>query len=78
MNGKKLRLKRVAAEITGHAVCQRARIPRSRLSDIENAHVTATPDEIQRIEAAIDDIIATRAQVESMAAAAGLSLAGVL
>lgn len=57
MTSKDLRSKRVVAGIPGHAVCQHSGIPRSRLTGIERGYVTATPDELHRIENAIDQII---------------------
>jgi transcriptional regulator with XRE-family HTH domain len=78
MTGKALRAKRAAAGIAGHAICARAGLLRSRLSDIENGHVTATADEIERIVAAIDGIVQARERVESLATAEGFSLVGVL
>lgn len=78
MDVKKLRSRRVEARISGHAVCSRVGKSRSWLSDVENGHAIATPDELAKIDEAINQIISTRRQVESMAASAGLSLAGVL
>jgi transcriptional regulator with XRE-family HTH domain len=75
---EKLRVKRVSANIPGHAVCQRSGIPRSRLSDIERGYVEAKPEELERIGAAIDEIIQTRQHLLKVASEAGLSVAGVL
>ena len=72
-----IRAKRVTAGITGHAVCQVAGISRARLSDIERENVDAAPEDLLRIEAAIDGIIETRRQLAKLAEEAGLSLTGV-
>jgi hypothetical protein len=50
---------------------------RARLSDIEREYVTATPEDLGRIEAAIDWIIETRRHLAELAEQAGLSLTGV-
>jgi hypothetical protein len=77
MTAKNLRAKRVAAEIPGQAVCQRIGIPRSRLSDIEREYVIAKPDELRRIDEAIDEILCTKQRLTRLADEAGLSLRGV-
>jgi transcriptional regulator with XRE-family HTH domain len=73
-----LRVKRAAAGIAGQIVCQMAGIARSRFSDIEREYVTPTAEELQRIDAAIEEIICTRQHLEKLAAEAGLSLKGIL
>lgn len=65
------------AGITGYAVCQVASIARARLSDIERENVAATPQELVRINEAIEEIVRSRQQLAKLAAEAGLSLAGV-
>jgi transcriptional regulator with XRE-family HTH domain len=77
MEGKVFRSRRAAEGISGRAVCNRARVPRPRLSEIENGHVTPTPDEVHRISTAINDLIHTKHQVERIAAESGLELSGV-
>jgi transcriptional regulator with XRE-family HTH domain len=77
MIGNELRAKRAAAGIDGHTVCLRAKISRSRLSDVELDRVTAKLDELQRIASALDSIISERTQIAALAAEHGLSLAGV-
>jgi transcriptional regulator with XRE-family HTH domain len=72
-----IRAKRVAAGIAGYAVCQVAGISRARLSDIERENVTATPEDLGRIDAAIDGIIETRRHLTKLAEEAGISLIGV-
>jgi transcriptional regulator with XRE-family HTH domain len=72
-----IRARRAAAGIPGHAICQIAGISRAKLSDVERGYVTATPEDLHRIEAAIDGIIHTRQHLAKMAEQAGLSLTGV-
>jgi hypothetical protein len=72
-----IRAKRVTAGIAGYVVCQVVEISRARLSDIEREHVTATPEDLRRIGAAIDGIIETRRHLVKLAEEAGLSLTGV-
>lgn len=76
--GEKLRVKRVLAGIPGHAVCQHAGLYRSKLTSIERGYVTATADEFQRIEAAIDQIVHSRQSIRQIATEKGISLVGVL
>jgi transcriptional regulator with XRE-family HTH domain len=72
-----IRAKRTAAGIPGHAVCQVAGISRTKLSDIEQEYATPTPEELQRIDSAIEQILDTRKHLAKLAADAGLSLNGV-
>ena len=77
MTPKTLRAKRAAAGIPGSALCQIAGIARSKLSDIEREYVAATPEELQRIDTAIDEILRTRRHLTKLATEAGLSLTGI-
>jgi hypothetical protein len=77
MTASELKTKRAAAGIPGHAVCQVAGISRAKLSDIERGYVTATPDDLRAVDAAIDGIVETRRHLARLAAQAGLSLTGV-
>ena len=77
MTAKDIRAKRAAAGITGHAVCQLAGISRAKLSDIECEHIAATPEELQRIDGAIEQILRTRQHLARLASEAGLSLTGL-
>jgi transcriptional regulator with XRE-family HTH domain len=72
-----IRAKRAAAGIPGHAICQIAGISRAKLSDVERGYVTATPEDLRRIEAAIEGILQTRQHLAKLAEEAGLSLTGV-
>jgi hypothetical protein len=73
----KLRGKRMAAGIPGHSVCQKIGMPRSRLTGIERGYLRSSPEELQRIDAAIDEILRTRQQLEKLASKEGLSLTGI-
>jgi hypothetical protein len=77
MTPKNLRMKRAAAGIPGHIVCQVAGMARSRLSDIEREYVIASVQELQRIDSAIEQIVRTRQQLVKLATEAGVSLTGV-
>ena len=77
MTATNIRAKRAAARIAGYAVCQVVGISRAKLSDIERENVDAAPEDLLRIEAAIDGIIETRRQLARLAEEAGLSLTGV-
>ena len=76
MTAKNLRAKRVAAGIPGQVVCQLTGISRANLSDIERENVIVTPEDLQRIESAIDQILRTRQHLAKLATEAGLSLTG--
>jgi transcriptional regulator with XRE-family HTH domain len=77
VTAKNLRARRAAEGIPGTAVCRRSGISRAKLSDIEREYVIATTEELERIEAAIEEIVRTRRQVAKFAAQAGLSLIGL-
>jgi transcriptional regulator with XRE-family HTH domain len=72
-----VRAKRAAAGISGEAVCRVAGFSRSKLCNIECENVSATREELFRIEAAIDQIIRNRQRVTQLANDAGVSLIGV-
>jgi hypothetical protein len=69
--GAELKLKRTAAEIPGFVVCKAAQISRSRLSAIELGYITPEANELSRITAALDRLIAARTKACEAAAAAG-------
>ena len=77
MTAMELKTKRAAAGIPGYAVCQVAGISRAKLSDVERGYVTASPENLQRIDKAIEQIIYTRQHLAKLASDAGLSLTGV-
>ena len=71
MTGEQLRLKRVAAKISGYVVCERARIGRGRLSEIECGRVSPSADELTRIDRVITELIQARQKVAELAAEVG-------
>lgn len=77
MTPQRLRAQRAAAGISGHAICRLVGMSRAKLSGIETGNTVATPEELERIHAAIESIGRTRQQLTKLAAEAGLSLEGV-
>ena len=77
MTSNDLRAKRAAAGIPGQAVCQVSGIPRAKLSDIERGYTLATPGELRRIDAAIEQILQTRQGLTKLAEDAGMALTGI-
>jgi transcriptional regulator with XRE-family HTH domain len=71
VNPKTLRSKRIVAGIAGHVLCKRLGIARSRLSAIERGYVEATPQELTRIDLALDDLIRAKALIQKTATAVG-------
>ena len=72
VTGATLRKKRITAGIAGYILCKKAGgIARSRLSDIEKEYVIARPEELARIEAALDDLIRAKEVLQQTAAALG-------
>ena len=71
MGFTELRRKRILAEIPGRLVSSRAGISASRLSEVERALVPTSLEELDRIERALDYLIAARKQVEAVAAEVG-------
>ena len=71
INGQEIRLKRVAAKISGRLLCQRVALERSRLSDIERGYVQPSPDESARISKALDELIEAREKVARFARECG-------
>lgn len=66
-----LKTKRVAAGIPGSAVCLKAGIARSRLSDIERGYVHPRPEEAIRISAALEELIDAKIRIDAVAAEVG-------
>jgi len=77
MTAAELKTKRAAAGIPGCAVCKVASISRAKLSDIERGYVTPGPEDLQRIEGAIDQILRTKHHLSALATEAGLCLTGI-
>jgi transcriptional regulator with XRE-family HTH domain len=71
---KELRSKRVAAEIPATLLAARAKINRSRLSSIERGYVQPTEEELQRLSAALNQLIQAKAAIKRTATALGWPL----
>ena len=66
-----LRSKRVAAEIPATMLATKARVNRSRLSNIECGHVEPNENELQRLSRALEQLIEARAAIRKTAVAVG-------
>jgi transcriptional regulator with XRE-family HTH domain len=66
-----LKTKRVAAGISGSVLCAKARLSRSRLSLIERGYVNPAPEELARINTALDQLIEAKSVIEQVAASVG-------
>ncbi len=71
MIGSQIRDKRVRAAIPGAILCRRARIARSRLSDIERSYVTPRADELKRLTDALDELVAAKSVIREAASEVG-------
>jgi transcriptional regulator with XRE-family HTH domain len=71
MTAKELRSKRVAAEIPAMLLAVRARVNRSRLSNIERGYAQPTEGELQRLRAALDQLIQAKSAIDQVAASVG-------
>lgn len=78
INGATLKSKRIAAGIAGQVLCKKLDpFARSKLTAIERGYVTPTPEELARIDAALDDLIRTQGVLRQTAAALGWPMAAV-
>ena len=77
MTAADLKTKRAAAGIPGYAVCQVAGISRAKLSDLERGYVTGSPEDLSRIDCAIEQIQRTRQHLAALATEAGLCMTGI-
>ena len=75
MAGEQIRAKRALAKIPGHVLCSRAGLSRTRLSGIEAGYVAATPEELARIERALNGLIEARRKVARYASECGWPMA---
>jgi len=74
---KELRSKRVAAEIPATLLAAKARVNRSRLSNLERGYVQPTEEELQRLTGALEQLIDAKAAIHKTAAAVGWPLGEV-
>jgi transcriptional regulator with XRE-family HTH domain len=77
VNAATLKAKRTAAGIAGNILCKKFGMARSRLSDIERGFVTASPEELARIDAALDALIQTKSIIQKTARTLGWPLGEV-
>jgi transcriptional regulator with XRE-family HTH domain len=68
---KELRSKRVAAEIPATLLAAKARVNRSRLSNLERGYAQPTEDELQRLNTALDQLIQAKSVIDRAAASVG-------
>lgn len=71
MNAQKLRSNRVAAEISASLLAAKARVNRTRLSQIERGYVQATDDELARLSDALEALIQAKYVLDRVAASLG-------
>ena len=69
-----LKAKRLAAGISGCVLCAKAGISRSRLSLIERGYTTPPPQELARLNTALDQLIQVKTVIEQVAATVGWPL----
>jgi hypothetical protein len=66
-----IRSKRIAGAIAGQVVCIKLGITRTRLSDIERGYIKPDGEELQRIDSALDQLIAAKETLRQTAIALG-------
>jgi transcriptional regulator with XRE-family HTH domain len=71
VNSATLKTKRTSAGIPGVVLCMKLGIARSRLSDIERGYVSATPEDLARIDVALEDLIRAKSAMQQTAAELG-------
>jgi transcriptional regulator with XRE-family HTH domain len=72
-----LRSKRIGAEISASMLAAKARVNRSRLSNLERGYAQPTEEELQRLTSALEQLIDARASIHRTAAAVGWPLGEV-
>lgn len=71
MTPKELRSKRVSVEIPATLLAAKAKVNRSRLSNIERGYCQPSEDESQRLEVALEDLIKAKSVIDDVTAAVG-------
>jgi transcriptional regulator with XRE-family HTH domain len=71
INPATLKAKRTVAGIAGSILCKKLGIARSRLSDIERGYITASPEELARMDAVLEELIRDKSVIQKTAAALG-------
>jgi len=77
MPAKEFRSKRVAAEMPATVLAAKAGGNRSRLSNIERGCPQPTEDELQRLNAAFQQLLRAKSVIQQAAASVGWPLAGI-
>jgi transcriptional regulator with XRE-family HTH domain len=73
MTGYELKMQRSTAGVTGDALCKRASISRTKLSNVERGYLILTQEESEKLHKALDEIVAGRKQLIELAAALGFT-----
>jgi len=71
MTAKELRSKRIAAEIPAMLLAVKAKVNRSRLSNLERGYAQPTEGELQRLGSALDQLIEAKSAIDQVAASLG-------
>jgi predicted transcriptional regulator len=68
-----LRSQRIAVEISAIRLASKARVNRSRLSELECGHAQPTPDELRRLTTALGELIHAKEVIRQAADSVGWS-----
>ena len=71
MTGEELKHKRVSAGIAGRLLCARAKMDRSRLSNIERGYIQPSEAELARVVVALDGLIQAKRELAAAAVRVG-------
>ena len=77
MTINELRSKRIVSEIPATLLAAKARLNRSRLSNLERGYAQPTEKEMRRLTDALEQLIDARASLKKMAAEVGWPLGDV-
>jgi transcriptional regulator with XRE-family HTH domain len=78
MNAQTIRSARVVAEISASLLAARAKVNRTRLSQIECGYIQPTEDELARLSDALEQLIHAKSVVRDAAASVGWPVGGGL
>ena len=71
MTAKELRSKRVAAEIPAMLLALKAKVNRSRLSNLERGYAQPTEGELRRLYVALDQLVQAKSAIDQVADSVG-------
>jgi transcriptional regulator with XRE-family HTH domain len=71
IDAARIKAKRAAAGIAGSVLCKKIGIARSRLSNIERGYLTASPEELARLDAALNELISAQSEIDRVAVSMG-------